>query len=293
MSKSIHEIVTKFCRERGLNKNRLPIENNGNREYVFVKDPMLFAGLAGEIKHQFNISNNRQVFLRGQPTDYPGMIPSLFRNLVEGNLMQRRQAYEELVANVYKDIPRFRFKGEIGGAILQHYGVNTPWLDLVDNIFIALWFACWKRNGDESSFTYSLQRDGFGWVYFLEFPYGIPDIQNGIISDDVARWCDLRAARTSLVLRAHVQHGIFGARNDYPSYDLNQFVVAAIKFPIKEFANLTKSIKPNFMFPSDRYDKTYKLLHNKEVNKLISAIEDKFELTPKTLGRVDKIRQLT
>src|SRR6266508_152016 len=138
MSKSIHEIVRKFCRERGLNKNLLPIENNGNREYIFVKDPMLFAGLAGEIKHQFNISDNKQIFLRGQTNDHPGMIPSLFRNLSEGNLMQRYDAYEELKGNVYSDIPRFRFRGEIGGAILQHYGVNTPWLDLVDNIFIAL-----------------------------------------------------------------------------------------------------------------------------------------------------------
>jgi len=114
---------------------------------------------------------------------------------------------------------------------------------------------------------------------------------DGIVSDGVTRWCDLRAARTSLVLRAHVQHGIFGASNNYQSYDLNQFVVAAIKFPVKEFSALTKSIKPDFMFPSDKYDKTYKLLHNRKVNKLVSAIEDKFNLTPKTLGRVDKIQQ--
>src|SRR6266540_1646298 len=113
MSMSIHEIVDKFRSERGLSKNRLPVKDNGNREYVFVNDPMLFIGLAGEIKHQINLSNNRQVFLRGQRNDYPGMIPSLFRNLSDENLKQRWQAYEELIGNVYRDIPRLRRRRKI------------------------------------------------------------------------------------------------------------------------------------------------------------------------------------
>ncbi|WP_420914265.1 FRG domain-containing protein [Comamonas aquatica] len=25
---------------------------------------------------------------------------------------------------------------------MQHYGLNTTWIDIVDNIWVALWFAC-------------------------------------------------------------------------------------------------------------------------------------------------------
>jgi hypothetical protein len=30
--------------------------------------------------------------------------------------------------------------------LLQHYGLATTWIDLVDNIWVALWFACHKAH---------------------------------------------------------------------------------------------------------------------------------------------------
>ena len=44
--------------------------------------------------------------------------------------------------------------------LLQHYGIQTTWLDLVDNIWIALWFSCYKATstGRYLSFEKRLKR---------------------------------------------------------------------------------------------------------------------------------------
>jgi hypothetical protein len=117
-------------------------------------------------------------------------------------------------------------------------------------------------------------------------------------ADDVfigknTKYCDLRSGTDSLVLRAHTQHGIFGAlaQPKFSNYDMNQYIVAAVKFPIDRFVSFLTQyelITPRYMFPSDYYDNTYKVLHELKISGLVRKIEKSFGLEEGALGTVDK-----
>jgi len=293
MIRRIDEKVKKYCARKYLKKNNLlEIRENSHREYIYLDEPLLFARLAGQIKN----SLGAQVFMRGQPRDYLGMKPSLFRGNINSQVQfyDRLQAYRSLVKQLPSIFPNEeskRFRGEIGGAILQHYGLSTPWLDLVDNIFVALWFACWERTGTNEKFNYQKNQEGDGWVYFLKFD-GKHSHTKGIVTGTKSKWCDLRISKTSLVLRAHVQHGILGMAKDleFKNCDLDNLVVASINFPTKKFAPLLSSFAPSFMFPSDKFDNTYKILHQykPKIDLLIRDSEKSNELKTRILGVIDK-----
>jgi len=50
--------------------------------------------------------------------------------------------------------------------LLQHYGIRTRWLDLVDNIWIALWFACHEQKTEYEA-TGALGRYARAYAYHL------------------------------------------------------------------------------------------------------------------------------
>ena len=237
------KLVEKFCDKKFLKKKHvLKIEGNENREYVYLEDPIVLARLAGEIKHGLGRpSLGSQVFMRGQTEDFSGMIPSLFRMISnEGEFLKRYSAYKELGQKIKNISKAKRFEGEIGNAILQHYGIDTPWLDLVDNIFIALWFACWNRVKYKDGYKYQMRHSGeYGWIYFLQFEYG-KVTPSDVFVGKKTKYCDLRTGTNSLVLRAHTQHGIFGALTEpkFSNCNMNQYIIATVKFPLNKFVSL-------------------------------------------------------
>jgi hypothetical protein len=289
-------LVKNFCNRKYLKKRHvIRLEKNSYREYVYLEDPIVFARLAGEIKHRLGRpSRGYQVFMRGQTNDFSGMIPSLFRNIQNmADFSKLYSAYKDLGQQIKKISKAKRFEGEVGSAVLQHYGVKTPWLDLVDNIFIALWFACWERFEHKDGYYRFRQRNSseFGWVYFLKFDYGNPDDEDVIVGKNT-KYCDLRSSTESLVLRAHTQHGVFGSLNNlnYTNYDMNKYIVAAVRFPVENFINFLNRfgiITPNYMFPSDHYDNTYKMLHQLKISALVKRVESENMLDFGTLGTVD------
>ena len=297
----MNNLVYQFCNRKYLTKKHvIRIERNTNRDYVYLEDPIVLARLAGHLKHNLGQPlNGYQVFMRGQSNDYPRMQPSMCRNIdcTQNNFQVRYEAYEKLVSEIRNVNNLKRFQGEIGGAILQHYGIRTPWLDLVDNLFIALWFACHNRTNSEP-FQYIPRSLGeFGWIYFLrlEDPMDRESIfeNHGVIVGENSKWCDLRCYQTSLSLRAHTQHGIFASRSnlDNLSYDLGDFVVSAVKFPVtREFISLLNEFIPfstAYMFPSSYYDNTYKNLRQGKVHDLIIDIERSYGLDEGELGRIN------
>lgn len=289
------KLVKSFCNRKYLKKRHvIRLEKNSYREYVYLEDPIVFARLAGEIKHRLGrASQGYQVFMRGQTNDFSGMIPSLFRNIQDQEeFLKLYSAYKALGQQIKKISKAKRFEGEVGSAILQHYGVKTPWLDLVDNIFVALWFACWERFEYKGGFKFRQRSSSeFGWVYFLKFDYGEPDREDVIVGKST-RYCDLRSSTESLVLRAHTQHGVFGTLNnlEYSNYDLNKYIVATVKFPVEGFITMLDRhgvITPRYMFPSDYYDNTYKVLHQLKIGSLIKRVEVDHSLNLGTLGTID------
>ena len=297
----MNNIVYEFCDRKYLKeKHKIKVGSNSNRDYVFLEDPMILARFAGHLKYNLGQPlNGYQVFMRGQSKDYPRMQPSISRNIggPENNIQVHYKAYEELVSEIRKAKDLKRFRGKIGGAILQHYGIRTPWLDLVDNLFIALWFACHERSKSEP-FQYIAKSIGeFGWIYFLrlEDPMDKESIidNQGIVIGTNSMWCDLRISQTSLSLRAHTQHGIFASRSNIANYsfDLGDFVVATVKFPVtSEFKSILKEFIPfstSYLFPSPYYDNTYKILRKGKIHDLIIEVERRNGLNEGELGRIN------
>jgi hypothetical protein len=100
--------------------------------------------------------------------------------------------------------------------LLQHYGLRTRWIDLVDNVWIALWFACHEYvSADAGRFAYLRPRkvEPTSSAYLL-----VVDLA-GLASTDIpgywlsptARLVDLRYAAPSTYLRPHAQHGLLAA----------------------------------------------------------------------------------
>lgn len=120
---------------------------------------------------KYNLSQKGyDVVLRGQQQLYGNLKPSLFRNV--GNSQDEYDVAEadfnKRILNAKKEFKKRYFeysqkesnkkleslqkdmydfidvKRQFFPPLLQHYGIKTPWLDVVDNIWVALWFSCWE-----------------------------------------------------------------------------------------------------------------------------------------------------
>ncbi len=145
-----------------------------------VDSPHTFIQAVGYLKH---LAGARKgiVGYRGQRKLYnPSVVPSLFRGAPSLKAMINR------VEVLGKMLNRINREGEVLRSVeekvreplLQHYGINTRWIDLVDNVWVALWFACHRAHSvpkapgfvhferrdpfrkDENSFAYVLVIEG-------------------------------------------------------------------------------------------------------------------------------------
>lgn len=209
--------------------------------------------IVGYLKSQFN----GHVYLRGQQTLYNAVVtPSLFRSgrkpekaaSLFGGLLAETGSWacrhphhaaldcpEELAESkgwLPRGLPRYAVEG-----LLQHYGVDTRYIDVVDNIWVALWFACHRiiveheyahvvrENRVDHAVVVSEDAGGGLFsigptrVYLLAVSVpGIPrEPSRGLLKFPDARVLDLRRALPSYFLRPHSQHGlVIRPRDDAP-----------------------------------------------------------------------------
>lgn len=255
-----------------------------NFPHLIISDPLMLAGFTGYLKYQFiNRGSNSKVFFRGQIKNFD-LIPSLFSDyegiITDNARIDRRfEAYEDLADRTSSLYNASRFRNENLNPILQHYGIRTPWIDLVDNIFVAIWFATNGYDEDENGLAKFLpSNEEFGWIYYF------------LVNDDI-KYYDLREHHSSLSLRIHSQHGISATRKsnnwDMITRNLNSNVCAIVKFPITKYWLLQGRIFDSaFMFPNDKFDNTYKYLKMKKFHNLLQRIVKKYRLEKNELGRI-------
>lgn len=278
-----------------MKRTRKQIEN------IYIDDLLLIIRFWGYVKNEYAKSEDKNhIFIRGQVDDFhEDMLPTLFRKTDSLEILRKRlEAYEKVTKEI-KKIHRIRkaarFIGEIGSAILQHYGLNTPWLDLIDNIFVGIWFA--RNEMDSKKIEQGVCEykkvadDKCGWIYLLKANYGGKTNNEGVHSGKLTKWCDLRSYHQSLSLRPHAQHGIVIAKSNYSDdkFHLNDEIVATIKFPVK-LKNNIEDVKTKHMFPSEWYDNTYKYLLDPKINKTIEETEKEFDFHNKELGRIFTVK---
>jgi len=253
-----------------LSENGFKIKYNKNspRPYLFVEEPFIIASFAGYLKYRSNKQNqSNSIFFRGENNDYSDIVPSLFRgkDLSQEVIDSRITAYNKLKTWVPTEFPSSRFRENLTN-IFQHYGIKTPSIDLVDNIFIAIWFALY---GNKSK---------YGWVSFID--------------TSALKISDLRNSHSSLSLRLHTQHGLIGEKKikkwSPSNISYKQYEVGRIKFPNDQNLLTGRFFSEDYIFPAKSLDNTFKMLKNKKhgLSSKISELEKKYSLTKGDLGAI-------
>ena len=231
-----------------------------------------FTQVIGYIK--FKLGDHFNVMYRGQHQNFHSLKPSIFRAGSSARSISVKNEYINgyLVLakkeNIFIDgTPEYAFE-----PLLQHYGLNTRWIDLVDNHWIALWFGaqkfyqtrdgygihCEQRNSRNSPDSNSV------YIVLVATPkFWMDSRKPGLYSDSDSKLIDLRTCSPSIYLRPHSQHAYLISRNSYsepPSSDLWDRVPAIIKIDlslVKEWLGVGGLISSHSLFPPPYYDFGY------------------------------------
>ena len=211
------------------------------------------------------------VFLRGQPDLYDGkMIPSLYRGKTNLNAITTK--YGQRMNSLIEKCPVFsNYKRNIMEPILQHYGVKTTYLDVVDNVWVALWFALHQAKAKciryHEYVYYCDNENAESFIILLASDAIIPSAkQDGVYCGAYTSLVDLRKAVPSYFLRPHAQHAYMLRKNDeYPS-DYSDLIVGIARIStdagIKWLGN-NEILSARSLFPTPYFDSGYeKLLHD-------------------------------
>jgi hypothetical protein len=181
-----------------------------------IRDTHTLIQAAGYLKHIRGSKNSELVYFRGQSELYPTLPPTAFRNIsthrAASNAINRINQSIELFSKPLKATGSYAHE-----ALLQHYGLKTTWIDLVDNIWVALWFACHnaRANGPCGEYLHFERRvprtDSSRKVFVLLIAADAvaPDSSRpGLFTGTNTELIDLRIAAPSVFVRPHAQHGL-------------------------------------------------------------------------------------
>ena len=254
-----------------------------------------FTQLIGHAK--FNNQSYGNIYYRGECKIHDSLKPSLFRTVKKIDPANIR-----LMSLVQKVINDERMKNELKlsqndfetdkvkvEGMLQHYGVPTRFIDVVDNHWVALWMGLNKADKPKQicQYYHYIERqvplielaDGriagddeiFQYVLLLAVPFSNHRTFTGIQISNNYIEVDLRQALPSIFLRPHAQHGLVirrkvhdtDASKGVEAYDLAPIVVGIIKIRIdrvKQWIGTGELLTQNNLFPPPAYDYGYDLL---------------------------------
>lgn len=272
-----NDLMRRLARRSGLSKKFGVRYVERPWPYLEIDHPGGVARLVGEAKKQVH---PERVFLRGQVEHHNAMLPSLFR-LGNTNATTVREAEQELTERIRRSIHVSRFDKPDLPALLQHYGFRTSWLDAVDNLFVAAWFATNRvLTGSDSFIEITAPPTPYGWLFLIATSPGPNGLQH----------VDLRVEHHPLSSRPHVQHGISITGLDPAGCDVREFVIATVRFPIKGYTTAGALFESSFLFPGPETDHTLRLLIKHRANELAESVEQDFKLPAGALGRVSQLR---
>lgn len=236
---------------------------------------------------KYIMGSTHYVAYRGQTTDHGALVPSLFRGVKLGAARKRMGRLRHQVEAYHRR--RDPLSGTPGWALpplLQHYGIRTQWLDLVDNYWVALWFALHDlvATGTGGRFVSIRRRDirpqeptivgteafedAIGFVQVIGLPLlDRHATQPGLLTNDSHELVDLRVAAPSLYIRPHAQHGLLVRRSRIVTekdLSLDELVVCTLVVRVAEAREWIGglSLEHRSIFPSPHDDPGYHKLLN-------------------------------
>lgn len=237
-------------------------------------------------------SVDTRVFLRGCTRNYDTAYPSLFRDLPGDHLSRERtkrwNAYTRVLHNL-RNLDGGRWRRTDLGAVLQHYGVNTPWLDVVRNIYSAIWFATHELRGTGLDGVVQPTKSDYSWISFFR--------RKDRATGRTLRVKDISAHHSSTHLRPHVQHGgslsmqADDAVVPYHCQDFNTFRIAQIRIPnTTEWKMSGYMVSAAFMFPSRHLDGSLRRLNTSGVQSILDDACEQFSIPAGALGTISSFR---
>ena len=240
---------------------------NIDAEFMSVDDPAVLAAFVA-----FCSNKEHKVFLRGCTNNCQRSVPSLFRirsceECDEPTRGARWSKYKGLLEKLRSSLKGDRWKRENLGAILQHYGLRTPWLDVVHDLHTAIWFANHEFVTCGSCCVAVESKQEYGWISVYS------DRKRPIIAD-------LWSEQSSRHLRPHVQQGMSlamqpdCAKNPSPKQDFKKHQVAQVRFPNSNVWRLCGHMfSTHFLFPAPELDDSLKQLSAPCVRELLDRYE--------------------
>lgn len=277
-----------------------------------------FIGYGKYINNQWG-----NVYLRGQTSLYNGCLsPSLLRRkIISGENQLVKEKAEAATSNTVKFSNininhRFsEYKHQINESLngtqhftgwnkdiieplLQHYGIKTHWIDIVDNIWVALWFALHKTSStiaDGREYIHMFENDDDEYGYVLLIGCDVQDnnpYQAGVYKSTSTIMVDLRKAVPSFFLRPHAQHALMLRKRSSKYEDFMDYtdrIIGIAKIRVKDglkWIGQTGLLSVQSLFPPPYYDtgyanllNEYKKPSNNQINtvdyiKLFGSIQD-------------------
>lgn len=249
---------------------------DSNFAVFHVNSPHSLTQAAGYLKYIFGLYR-QSIYFRGQSKLYSTLSPSLVRGIKSQKAQSDRI---RALRNACSDITTQNriFDGvpfESREALLQHYGLKTSWIDLVDNVWISLWFACHTAQsaGSLGQYLHFERRDPFSdknpfaYILLIAADMHIADpFVPGYFKGETTELVDLRVSAPSIFLRPHAQHGVLfrlkgdniGRPTDYASQ-----IKGVIRIDLRDallWLGDGKLTGTHTLFPPAYYDRGYQLL---------------------------------
>lgn len=257
------------------------VDENSGVPVFHVSDAHALIQATGYIKHVFASENAEGIYFRGQTRLYQEtpLVPTLFRGCSNKATLGKRQGnLNSLIREIRKKNTIFsKFDERVHEPILQHYGIRTTWIDLVDNIWVALWFATRKArftgpfgrylHFEKRSVDDPLSENAFAYILLIGAEVAtmnkyVPGFYQGKTTELI----DLRMAAPSIFLRPHAQHAVlFRLRGDAVcrQVDYGNAVRGVIRTRLEDaFRWLGEGtlLEVHHLFPPPVYDRGYEYL---------------------------------
>lgn len=230
-----------------------------------VHDLTQFIGFGKYMNNQ-----NCNVFLRGQNDLYNGnLIPSLYRGRTKLDTITTK--YNQRMNKLKTDIDSFsQYDRCVLEPLLQHYGVKTTYLDLVDNVWVALWFALHQTKSESINsheyVYYSNNTSLYSYILLVATDAINVSEKNGVYEGNSTRLVDLRKALPSYFLRPHAQHAYMLKKKGEAVSDYSDLIIGIAKIPTElgfKWIGTSEFLTVSTLFPAAYFDSGYKILLKK------------------------------
>lgn len=209
-----------------------------------------------------------RVFLRGQTKLHGGkMVPSLFRDTKKQTLILEN--FNKQINQILKNRDFEKFNKHILAGTLQHYGIKSPQIDVVDNLWVALWFAANEFHstliGSHEHLVASDSKEDYGYIILLASDATTEGKVSGTFEGELTDTIDLRRSLPSYYLRPHAQHAFMLRKKAEDFSDYSDLIVGIAKIPTKLISGWignTELLSVGGLFPAAYYDSGYEILLN-------------------------------